>query len=74
MCHAEFATAQNATVEALTEPVNQIKAILVTTTTSLKALSGLPVATLLADAEGTVAVTAASLATILAAVLTVSDT
>ncbi|KAH9855491.1 hypothetical protein C2E23DRAFT_813550 [Lenzites betulinus] len=66
-----FATKQNATVDALTAPVNEVKAILTATIASVKNLAGLPVETILADVDGVATITVDGLATIVADLLVV---
>ncbi|KAI0635395.1 hypothetical protein C8Q77DRAFT_1156690 [Trametes polyzona] len=66
----KFANKQNATVEGLTTPVNNIKAVLTATTARVNALAGLPQDQILAAVDGAAAITVAGLAEIVATLLT----
>ena len=66
-------TAANCTLEVVSVPLGEVKTILTGAVTSLHALVGQPVEVILASVDGTVQLAAHELATIVAAVLTVSQ-
>ncbi|KAI0828537.1 hypothetical protein BC628DRAFT_75282 [Trametes gibbosa] len=65
----KFVNDKNATVEALTEPVNHIKDILTATADHVKALDGLPINTILAAVDGSVVLTVEALAAVVASLV-----
>ena len=66
-------TAQNATVDALTPHINDIKTILTGTLSSLQALVGQPTEVILASVEGTAVITVEELGHVVAGLTTVSS-
>ncbi|KAH9855582.1 hypothetical protein C2E23DRAFT_590350 [Lenzites betulinus] len=65
----KFATKQNATVEGLTPAINGIQGVLTSTTTRIHGLRGKPAEIILLALDGTVILTVAEVAKIIASVL-----